>query len=188
MQTKKGFTLIELLIVIGIIAILATAVLLVINPAQILSETRDTQRLSDLDTVKAALNLMVYNAASAVTFVTGPGCSVTVTNVQSPFTSPAACTAPSSANLRTILGSGWVPMNFGTNPAITVLPIDPTQTAVYAYHYKGSNTVNGTFELDAKLESTKHRDKMINDGGDQNACITYVEQGCWYEVGTSLTL
>ena len=34
---KKGFTLIELVIVIGILAILATVVVLVLNPAQLLA-------------------------------------------------------------------------------------------------------------------------------------------------------
>ena len=38
MQTKKGFTLLELLIVIGILSILSTTVVLVINPAQLLKK------------------------------------------------------------------------------------------------------------------------------------------------------
>jgi prepilin-type N-terminal cleavage/methylation domain-containing protein len=45
MNQVKGFTLIELLIVIAILAILATAVVLVLNPAQILAQARDAQRI-----------------------------------------------------------------------------------------------------------------------------------------------
>ena len=47
---KKGFTLIELLIVIAIIAILAVVVVLVLNPAELLRQSRDSQRLSDIST------------------------------------------------------------------------------------------------------------------------------------------
>ena len=55
MKTKKGFTLLELLIVIGILSILSTTVVLVINPAQLLKKARDAQRISDLNTVKTAI-------------------------------------------------------------------------------------------------------------------------------------
>ncbi len=180
MQTK-GFTLIELLIVIGIIAILATAVLLVINPAQILSETRDTQRLSDLDTVKAAINLASYNDSTLV-FGAGPGCSVVLLAIPNPF--DVDCSAASG---RAVDGTGWVKVNFGSSPSVATLPLDPTNTANYSYHYKGSGGTNGTFEVDGRLESAKHRAKMVDDGGNKNTCTsTFVEDDCWYEVGTKL--
>ena len=54
---KKGFTLLELLIVIGILAILATVLIAVINPAELLRRARDTQRLSDLDALRSAISL-----------------------------------------------------------------------------------------------------------------------------------
>ncbi|MDE2144961.1 MAG: type II secretion system protein, partial [Patescibacteria group bacterium] len=45
---RSSFTLIELLIVIAIIGILASALVLVLNPAQLLSQSRDSRRTQDL--------------------------------------------------------------------------------------------------------------------------------------------
>lgn len=188
MQTK-GFTLIELLIIIGIIAVLATSVVLIINPVKILAETRDVQRSFDLNTVKAAIDLAVYGAVSGLNFPTGPGCSFTQTASDPQVFPWGNCSAPTTADLRKIDGNGWMKINLGPNSSISVLPTDPIQNQNYSYHYKGSNTINGTFELNGRLESVKYRDQMVNDGGNANFCpSTYQEQTCWYEVGTNLTL
>lgn len=56
LHAKKGFTLIELLLVIGIIGILATIVILSINPQRQLAQARDAQRRSDANTILNALN------------------------------------------------------------------------------------------------------------------------------------
>ena len=51
----KGFTLIEILLAIGILAILATAVIIAINPARQFAEARDTQRWSDVHAIMNAV-------------------------------------------------------------------------------------------------------------------------------------
>ena len=56
-KVQRGFTLLELLIVIAILAILAAVVIIVLNPAQTLAQARDSQRLSDLATMKSAISL-----------------------------------------------------------------------------------------------------------------------------------
>ena len=52
---RSGFTLIELLLGIGIIAILASIVIVAINPKKQLADAHDAQRRSDVNTVLNAV-------------------------------------------------------------------------------------------------------------------------------------
>ncbi|MEK9183976.1 MAG: type II secretion system protein [Patescibacteria group bacterium] len=61
---KKGFTLLELLIVVAIIAILSVIIIFVLNPAETLRKARDSQRMSDLNTLKTALGLYLTATSS----------------------------------------------------------------------------------------------------------------------------
>lgn len=135
-KMKKGFTLIELLIVIGILAILATTVVLVLNPAQILAESRDTQRVSDLGTVNSALGLYLATvpnptfgsvaesanntSCGSVAFWRSSGAGATLAPVAlgfTPFAGPATAASEPTATegFRDVDGSGWVSAG-GDNP------------------------------------------------------------------------
>ena len=176
---KKGFTLIELLIVIGILAILATVVVLVLNPAELLRQARDSQRLSDLGSVKSAIGLYLATVATP-TFNAGPTCTATGCNNSGPFGSETVTTSTA------VNGTGWVRIDLtqttGGSP-LSALPLDPTNAGSYFYAYKGNDNEK-TFEIDCRLESIKYRDMMKSDGGDKNTCSDYTESTCFYEMGT----
>lgn len=54
-RVKSGFTLIEILLAIGILAILATAAIIAINPARQFADARNTQRWSDINALANAV-------------------------------------------------------------------------------------------------------------------------------------
>ncbi len=137
---KGGFTLLELLIVITIIAILSVALVIVLNPSETLKKARDSQRISDLSTLKTAIGLyMTSVAAPSLDGQTGasintkckptpatawgssgtykiwysfPGTGITdVALDSSTGTTPAIQPTTTAAGSLTD-GTGWIPVNF----------------------------------------------------------------------------
>ena len=172
---QKGFTLIELLIVIAILGILTAAVVVVLNPAQLLAQARDSQRFSDLSSVQSAINFYLSTTTSTTPLIT-------TTTVMVSTTTNQFVQANSVVNASTTVGvNGWVPAALynstgGVSP-LAALPVDPVNNASFYYAYCGI-AGNSTYEVNASLESTKYVGREALDGGDEEA---------FYEVGTNLT-
>jgi len=183
---KKGFTLLELLIVIGILAILSTTMILVINPAELLKKARDSQRLSDFGAVKTAIAFYLLNASSPSIGSTGQ----TYADIGSVTCFGTASPAASSTYLY-VNGSGWIPINFTSlsiGSPLSSLPRDPNQSSAstgnHYYVYGVKSTSDLTFKLVTNMESLVYSssgssDVESKDGG--------VNTGL-YERGTDLTL
>lgn len=67
MQKKKpGFTLIEILLVIGIIAVLATVVIVALDPAKRFADARNARRLSDIESILSAVQQYIVDNKGAL--------------------------------------------------------------------------------------------------------------------------
>ena len=188
MRQAKGFTLIELLIVIAILAILATVVLLVINPVQMFAQARDSQRIYDINTLSNATALYLTTVTSpdldsSGGFTCGTNFGASVTGVITEYFVGSGTLY--SAFTRAVTGLGWVPVAYtgitGGSP-ISALPMDPTNTVASTYYYTyACDNTNKWFEFDANMESDRYRngasganDVESTDGGDTSTV---------YEVG-----
>ena len=199
-KKQKGFTLIELLVVIAIIAILAVVVILTLNPAELLRQARDSNRISDFATLKSALSLYATDVATTTGMYQGgttpgtfrlypsdgaatPPASTTITLYNGAgtwgFLGGETLPVYSSHTGRTIDGNGYIPVNLtaiSSGAPIATLPVDPVNSGQQMYIYAATSTA---FKLATQMESLKYSsggsgDVGISDGG--NSVITY-EQG-----------
>ena len=184
---SKGFTLIELLIVIGILAILATATILVLNPTELFAQARDAQRLSDLDTLRSAISLYLTSVtgaslqdATAPAFVCGTHFgNSSLTAAATNRTAAVGEEGAARRGIRTVAGVGWLPVNFAAIPGgspFGVLPVDPTNDGTNNYQYSCNDALK-TFELNTLLQSTKYATTDDFDGKDGGSNIAHYETG-----------
>jgi len=198
-KRRNAFTLIELLVVIAIIAILSVVVVLTLNPAELLRQSRDSGRISDLSTLRTATSLYLADvtspnlasssfgyAACYLSSLTGVG---TTTTKCGTFQSASYTTDASTTNLlyRKIDGTGWIPVNFSSiseGSPFGSLPVDPSNNASYYYAYAATSSGGYYFKLTALMESKKYNasgtnDVVSTDGGQSNTA---------YEIGNNLAL
>src|SRR3989344_7664261 len=133
---RDSFTLIELLVVIAIVAILSAVVIITLNPAELLKQSRDSNRLSDLNTLNKALALYEVDVvggtlgATSTVYVSLPDTSATCANLGLPaLPSGYQYGCVTETNLRKTDGTGWIPVNLtqiSSNTLLGFLPTDPT--------------------------------------------------------------
>lgn len=133
---QRGFTLIELITAIGVLAVLSSAVLAVVNPLDQFYKSLDSRRKSDLAQVQRGLEVYyqdnhryppVYQYK-----ISGDGTSGTVVN----------------------WGSDW-------RPYMDVLPIDPNSNKSYGYW---TDSTGQSYALYASLDRGSKDPQACNSG------------------------
>jgi type IV pilus assembly protein PilA len=153
---QRGFTLIEILVVIGIIAVLAAIVLVAVNPSRQFKLARDSQRVSNVESILSAVGQNIAEHKGLFT------CNGVV------WTIPSTAT-----DIRSGFGSSSSSGGFDLAPCvvpdyISSLPFDPSSSTAYyatstdyntAYViYEDSNgriTASSTGEITPSISATR---------------------------------
>ena len=160
-KLEKGFTLIELLVVVAIIAILALIVLLALNPLEMARRARDSRRLSDLGTMRRAIDLSIadgktlgakaettFNSTTSVTDFLGTGLdiskylSVAPSDPYNGSTNPQTISDNACATVKTVMPH----YTFWSNGDVYVLRSYLESKESCAATAKDGNS-NGTYEI-----------------------------------------
>jgi len=207
---SKSFTLVELLITIGIIAILSTLLLTVLNPWEMIARSRDTKRITELKELAQNISLLIAQDFTGnislgnlnTVYVSLPSDQPNCSDLGLPaLPAPWVYHCSNSNNFRKTDSSGWLPINFSQGGAIqlSALPLDPQNT--YTQNLTNRDDLfftyavgaDSEFELNAKTESIKYGFKdrdmfpIINPATYDNPLSDGGDNGL-YETGSLLTL
>jgi type II secretory pathway pseudopilin PulG len=191
--------LIELLVVIAIVAILSVVVILVLNPAELVRQARDSNRLQDLGNINTALNLFQTDTGGTLSMGLASTTYVSIPDPLATSTAGTNCASlglpglPSgwsyhcaaSSTYRLVNGTGWIPVDLTVisfKSPLALLPVDPVNQTSSRNYY--TYTPGGSWELATSFEAARNKlggaaDKVSKDGG------SYPDL---YETGTNLTL
>lgn len=140
MKKQLGFTLIELLVVIGIISALTTVVFVALDPAARFKAARNARRVTDADTILAAVQQYVVDNGGALP----AGIGATASQIGT--TNGGCATNCPGANVACIdIGA-----TLTSNKYLKSNPIDPNGTAV-ATGYSIVKDANNLFTVTACL-------------------------------------
>lgn len=186
MKYQKAFTLIELLIGIGILAVISTVAVFILNPVQMLAQGRDSTRLNDIKILNNAIKLskvrnsMVDKTEPRMVYISLPDLSDPRDGWCDEYTDELPVLASGwkyrcqadSTSLRDINSNGWLPIDFSPIPSIqsffNTLPVDPENIVDSFYSY-GYDLNKKNYAIASILVSEKHRNTTaLNDGGNWN--------------------
>ncbi len=127
---RRGFTLVELLVVIAIIGLLSGMV--IISITNVKAKARDSQRVSDMNTIVTALN-MYHNDRNSYPIFDGY-----------------------------ITGSDALSVALKGSGATSAMPTDPTNTSDYRYYYQSVDGDDFYLEYYLETNSIKGKSQGLN--------------------------
>ncbi len=135
LSNQKGFTLIEILLVVAAIAILAGIVIVAINPAKQLGDTRNASRNSAVNTILSAVNQYAVDNNG----ILPAGITATSTEICSSSVATSSCTGLVDLSVLTLNGK-----------YLTAIPDEPQKTNANGAGYMISKNSSGRITVTAQ--------------------------------------
>jgi len=180
MRNNSSFTLIELLITIGVLATLSSVTVSVLNPVNMLNQSKDSKRMQDVSFINKSIQLAqsldpdISIGTSSVVYISLPDTSSSCSNLGLPALSNGwVYHCVTEDNLHKTDGNGWLPINFqnsNVSPVVQLssLPIDPINSSSTGLYYIYAYMQDVGYEIDAQLRSDKYLSVAQKDGGDND--------------------
>ena len=149
-RSQKGFTLIEIITALGVLAVLASIALVVINPVAQFQKAQDARRKSDLAQIQRALEAYYQDFGQYPSFT---GCCQTSSPGEFPFT---INTGEGDRNDAIEWGTTWAPY-------MDILPVDPNSSKFYVY-WSDANNGFQTYRIYASLDRGDSDPDACNNG------------------------
>jgi prepilin-type N-terminal cleavage/methylation domain-containing protein len=149
-HNQKGFTLLEILLVVAIIAILAGIVIIAINPAKQLADSRNTQRQADATTLlNATWQYMVDNNGNAPGIGSRTG-AVALTTTATEICSQTASSCTGLVDLAVLTTAGKYLVAVPKDPSCpSSLTASPPQCTANGNGYTIAKDANGRLTVAA---------------------------------------
>ena len=145
LNSTNGFTFVELLVVVTIIALLSA--IGIASYSQVNKKSRDGKRKSDLQQIRAALE--IYRSDQGVY--------------------PASGSGNGNLDLSCTTGSETLKSSDGTKTYMDPIPCDPKSSQTYTYTPSASPITSYT--LQAELETTTSCEGTCTCTGDNDYCV-----------------
>jgi type IV pilus assembly protein PilA len=147
-SVAQGFTLLEILIAVGIIAILATIIVITLDPAERFRNARESRRLSDIQTVSSAIHQYIVDKRGEFP----PGIDERErqlgTNTTGCEIDTAVCHVKSSSDCADLSAS--------LKPYLSSIPEDPESGSAALTHYTVEREQGGNRIVVRSCDSTEN--------------------------------
>lgn len=138
MSHRSAFTLLEILLVVAAIAVLASIVIVAINPGRQLAQTKNSVRRADVNTIVNAIYQYAIDSAGSLP----SSISTTVKQICKTGVVTSTCNSLNLAELSVLTSTG-------TNSYLVSMPNDPNNTSTSGVGYFVQKTAGGRIKVTA---------------------------------------
>ena len=168
MKIESAFTLLEVLVTIAVISVLATVLVLAINPGEMLRRSKDSRRLSDIGTIRRAVDLALSDDQDMLATA-----GVIDINTSTDVTNFAGAGIDLSRYLPVIPQD---PAYSAAGGSAQIIAAGCTNGTIAAISYKFWSD-GETYILRANMESLSNCEIVQNDGNNNSTYETGTEPG-----------